>query len=406
MLASNTILQNRYRVLRELGHGGMGTVYEALDQRINCIVALKETTAGSNTEARQAFEREASLLGNLRHSALPKVMDYFSGEDADFLVMEFIPGQDLAELLELRGSPFSQTEVLRLADDLLKVLEYLHGQQPPILHRDIKPANLKLTKQGEIFLLDFGLAKGTAGQMPTLMTSRSVRGYTPVYASLEQIHGQGTDPRSDLYSLSATLYHLLTGVTPTDAPTRYNVIEDEQPDPLQPLHQLNPLVSTNVGAIIHQALSMNRRHRPANAAEMRQALQLAAEEECRQAAIAQHRTLERQFSPDAETQPLVITNCSPIQDENPMALEWVPPGEFLRGSENGDADEQPVQRVTLNNGFYMGRNPVTQAQWQLVMGNNLSHFIGDDLPVEQVSWNDAIAFIERLNERNDRFIYR
>src|SRR5882672_4771142 len=190
MLESNTTLQNRYRVLRELGHGGMGTVYEALDQRINCIVALKETIAGCNEEARRAFEREASLLGNLRHSALPKVMDYFGEADADYLVMEFIPGQDLAQLLEERGGPFPESEVLRIADDLLRVLEYLHGQQPAILHRDIKPANLKLTGQGEIFLLDFGLAKGTAGQMPTLMTSRSVFGYTPVYAALEQIHGQ------------------------------------------------------------------------------------------------------------------------------------------------------------------------------------------------------------------------
>src|SRR5882762_4376054 len=90
ILTPSTILQNRYRVLRELGHGGMGTVYEALDQRINCIVALKETSAGSNSEASRAFEREASLLSNLRHSALPKVMDYFSEQDADFLVMEFI----------------------------------------------------------------------------------------------------------------------------------------------------------------------------------------------------------------------------------------------------------------------------------------------------------------------------
>lgn len=278
MITPNAILQNRYRVLRELGRGGMGTVYEALDQRVNCIVALKETMAAENEEARRAFEREASLLGNLRHASLPKVMDYFTEAESDFLVMEFIPGHDLAELLALRGAPFSQTQVLRWADDLLKVLEYLHGQTPPVLHRDIKPSNLKLTKQNEIFLLDFGLAKGTAGQMSAMATSRSVHGYTPVYASLEQILGQGTDPRSDLYSLGATLYHLLAGVPPADAPSRFNAIEDERLDPLRPIEELNPQVSAATAGIIHRAVAVNRRNRPADAAEMRQAVQKALRE--------------------------------------------------------------------------------------------------------------------------------
>src|SRR5256885_48114 len=196
MLSPNTILQNRYRVIRQLGRGGMGTVYEALDQRVSAIIALKETNVATDDKSRREFESEAGLLANLHHQALPKVMDYFIEDDGEFLVMEYISGYDLAELLELRGSPFDVYQVLRWADELLKVLEYLHGRTPPILHRDIKPANLKLTKKGEIFLLDFGLAKGAAGQMSTIVTSRSIRGGTPAYAPLEQLMLQGTDPRS------------------------------------------------------------------------------------------------------------------------------------------------------------------------------------------------------------------
>src|ERR1051325_10866215 len=123
MLSSNTILQNRYQIIRQLGQGGMGTVYEALDQRVSAVVALKQTKASPDEESLRAFEREAALLANLRHQSLPKVMDYFVEGGSEFLVMEFIPGSDLAELLELHGQPFDLQKVLDWADKLLEVLQ-------------------------------------------------------------------------------------------------------------------------------------------------------------------------------------------------------------------------------------------------------------------------------------------
>jgi serine/threonine-protein kinase len=180
---------------------------------------------------------------------------------------------------------------LQWSEQLLNVLEYLHNHQPPILHRDIKPANLKLTRQGEIFLLDFGLAKGAAGQMSTLKSSKNLRGLTQKYAPIEQFHGR-TDPTSDLFSLAATLYHLLTDTIPADAPARQSDIDDGDPDPLRLIESLNPLVSARVAAVIYRAMSMNRRHRHVSATEMKQAFRLAKEEDERFAAEREYRRVE------------------------------------------------------------------------------------------------------------------
>jgi TonB family protein len=269
MLTPDTILQNRYRIIRHLGAGGMGTVYEAIDERLATTVALKECHF-TDERLRKQFEREARLLARLRHSAMTRVIDHFSEGDGQFLVMDFITGGDLSAMLQRRGSPFQPNEVLRWADQLLDALDYLHSQDPPVIHRDIKPQNLKLTTKGQIMLLDFGLAKGFAGQISRVTTSGSIFGYTPNYAPLEQIKGTGTDPRSDLYSLAATIYHLVTGVMPPDVLTRLTATTDGLPDPLRPANEVNPQVSADVAAVLNRALTIGRNQRLATAAEMQQ----------------------------------------------------------------------------------------------------------------------------------------
>jgi len=283
MLSPETILQDRYRIVRQLGQGGMGAVYEALDQRLDTVVALKETLF-SDERLRKQFEREARLLARLHHQALPRVSDHFNEGDGQFLVMQFIPGEDLFEMQARRNGPFPPADVLRWADQLCDALDYLHTQEPQIIHRDIKPQNLKLTTRGQVILLDFGLAKGSGGPMSVVTTSASIFGYTPNYAPLEQIQGLGTDPRSDIYSLAATLYHLLTNVKPPDALSRASAIVNGLPDPLALAHTISPQISPAVASVLDKAMSQKRDDRYTSAEDMRQALQLAADEPANEAA--------------------------------------------------------------------------------------------------------------------------
>ena len=271
MLAPETILQGRYRIIRLLGQGGMGAVYEATDERLDTTVALKETLF-TDERLRKQFEREARLLARMHHPALPRVSDHFSEGEGQFLVMQYIAGDDLAQMIKGKPGPFPADQVLTWGDQLLDALDYLHTQDPQIIHRDIKPQNLKLTSRGQIILLDFGLAKGQAGGISLVTTSPSIYGYTPNYAPLEQIQGLGTDARSDIYALSATLYHLMTGVKPPDALTRAAALVNGQPDPLAPAHEINKAIGTEVSNILARAMSQNREQRFPSAAAMRGAL--------------------------------------------------------------------------------------------------------------------------------------
>lgn len=273
MLEPDTLVHGRYRIVRHVGQGGMGAVYEAFDVRLHNKVALKQTLV-TDENLRHAFEREAQLMARLRHPALPKVIDHFTDEGGQFLVMEYMPGYDLWQQLEKQKEPFTVHQVLDWADQLLDALHYIHTQPSPVIHRDIKPHNLKPVTDTQIALLDFGLAKGTATYETQASTtgSRSTYGYTPQYAPLEQVRGSGTDPRSDLYSLAATMYCLLTAEPPPSSLERASALVSNKPDPLHPPHERYSEVPPALSNVIMQAMSLDPEGRPASAQEMRQQL--------------------------------------------------------------------------------------------------------------------------------------
>lgn len=271
-LTEKTLLADRYRISHLLGQGGMGAVYLAADLRFRSApVAVKQRVVGAHREdLRKAFEREAMLLNHLRHAALPRVTDFFVDGESQFLVMEYVPGVDLHEVLARHGMPLPLEKVVFWADQLLGALSYLHAQTPPVLHRDIKPQNVRLTPSGDVMLLDFGLSKGSVGEY--LPAGSSVVAGTPNYASPEQMGGQGTDERSDLFSLAATIYCLLGATPPPDAARRLMDFVNGLEDPIRPLHTVNPAVPEPLSAAIHRALSLRPGDRQSSAVELRENL--------------------------------------------------------------------------------------------------------------------------------------
>ncbi len=267
-LESDYILHDRYRILNAIGEGGMGAVYRAEDLRLEGrYTAIKQVVTDSNAppdvqkQAREQFYREASILARLDHPSLPKVSDYFSADNEEYLVMDFVPGKDLRQILwetQQRKGRLSEDHVLLWAKQLADALTYLHGQPSPILHRDIKPANIKLTPEGTIKLVDFGLVKL---MMPddhrtiTVVQGRGTAHYTP----MEQYGGDSghTDVRSDIYALGATLYHLLTGEAPPEAKQRFL-----DPSILVPLRKIAPAITMRTERAVLWAMAMHPDDRP------------------------------------------------------------------------------------------------------------------------------------------------
>lgn len=262
-LERGTLLHKRYRVVEILGQGGMGSVYRAVDENLGVDVALKENLFTTDEYARQ-FRLEAVILANLRHPNLPRVSDHFVvGEQGQYLVMDFIAGEDLRQRMERKGN-ITDEEAVLIGAAICDALSYLHTRKPPILHRDLKPGNVKITPDGHIFLVDFGLAKVVQGSQATTTGARAM---TPGYSPPEQYGTARTDARTDIYSLGATLYAALTGIIPEDGLAR--AMDNTQ---LTPLRKRNSKVSRRVSSAIEQAMAVDPGDRFQTAEEFKVAL--------------------------------------------------------------------------------------------------------------------------------------
>jgi Tol biopolymer transport system component len=246
MIEKGVTLNNRYRIREKLGEGGMGAVYLAFDTSLNMDVAIKASLRPFPEVERQ-FVREAQLLAGLRHPNLPRVIDYFVLDAIPYLVMDYIPGQDLETLIRKEGRQ-SVERVLAWARQVGGAVSFLHSQTPPIIHRDIKPGNIRLSAEGEAILVDFGIAKAVMGDQ---VTETAARSYTPGYAPPEQYGAMRTGPKSDQYALAATLYALLAGQKPVDAVQR--ALGEAT---LTPLSQLAPEVPAGMCAAIERGLAV------------------------------------------------------------------------------------------------------------------------------------------------------
>jgi len=262
-LVHGTLLNKRYKILEELGQGGMGAVYKAIDENLGVTVAVKENFFLTDEYACQ-FQREAKILASLRHPNLPRVLDYFVIEQqGQYLVMDYIEGDDLREWIE-RKEVISEVEVIQIGTAICNALIYLHSRQPAIVHRDIKPGNVKITPDGEVVLVDFGLVKV---MLSGEVTSVSARAMTPGYSPPEQYGAAPTDTRTDIFSLGATLYATLTSMIPEDSLER--ATSDVK---LTPVRRITPRVSKRLAKVIEKSLEIRFEDRYQTAQEFKAAL--------------------------------------------------------------------------------------------------------------------------------------
>jgi serine/threonine protein kinase len=392
LLATGQIVQNRYRIVKLIGQGGFGTVYRAWDLSLKQPVALKENLDTSQEGQRQ-FEREANMMAGLRHPNLARVTDHFliAGQ-AQYLVMDFIEGVGLDELLAQRPQPFSETEVQSWLQQVGDALTYLHTRQPPIIHRDLKPQNIIIAPTGEAVLVDFGISKLYDPNRKTTIGARAV---TPGYSPPEQYGGGRTNARTDVYALAATMYALLTGQEPPES-----VMLMVGGVSLTPPRQLNGRISPTVEAAILKGLAINSGQRYAAVADFVNAF-------CAGIGSTPPQTIANIVNQAAAQQPTTSHTLKAPTADNPAGIDWVwiPGGEFLYGENN--------ERHYVHEPFEIGRYSVTNKQYKRFIDASPRIRVPKhwderkrtyppgkaDHPVVHVSCDDAITFCQWANCR-------
>ncbi|MDR3572957.1 MAG: protein kinase [Anaerolineaceae bacterium] len=305
-----SLLYNRYRILDIIAKGGMGAIYRATDENLGVQVALKENLILSEEASRQ-FRLEATILGGLRHPNLPRVTDHFEIENqGQYLVMDYVDGNDLRQLIADKGI-LPEDEIVFIGAAACDALAYLHSQHPPIIHRDIKPGNIKITPNGQVFLVDFGLAKI---EQPGQSTTTGAQALTPGYSPPEQ-YGRGTSSRSDIYSLGATLYAIATGKIPEDGLAR--AIGSAT---LTPIRNYNSKMSENTAAVIEKAMAVAQDSRYPTAEDFKNAL-LNSNSIARQKISQTSQISKDSIVPSPEIQSSTINSASPtIRPSKPLEI--------------------------------------------------------------------------------------
>ena len=266
-LKAGDTLQQRYRIVKLLGEGGFGAVYLAEHIRLQGRRLALKVSFDNSRDAEKQFLFEASTLANLQHTGLPTVSDSFVEPGGQlFLVMEYIEGQDLTDVIVNRRGPVSEAEAVNWICQICEAVAYLHEQSQPIIHRDIKPPNIKITADSRAILVDFGIAKQFT---PGKRTAKIAKAFSPGFSPIEQYIGT-TDARTDVYALGATLYCLLTAKVPPDAFQERFASNKSLP----PLRQINPRVSQLVEQVVMKAMAMDAKYRYVNAREMLNALRV------------------------------------------------------------------------------------------------------------------------------------